>query len=255
MRIPKFFIALLSAALAGSLARAETVFIDTFANNDVRSADSQRNFWTVIQPPDNTHSQASEKNGRLSLLASTRSYTSVSLAGAKTAAFGFFTRPLTITVDDIQLEAQALPENEARFRISLASATTTGELADNVITLRVRSGLLLMGYRSDGFELSSPPETLAGQRVNSVAVMPLKGVPTRISLTLGPAQREGFVRYEITAIDNGETLRSNGVIPLTLQQWGGEDAASLVLDARRDSDATIPDSHAKFSAGQVSVTR
>jgi len=251
----KCLTALLPAWLLVCTAGAAVVFSDDFAAGNLRSAGSLPDFWTVLQPPDNLESGATKKDGRLHLVAANHAFTSVALASPRTETFGFFARPLTVTLDDILLGFKNLPENEARFRISLSSARTTAELSGAVITLRVRSGLLLMGYRVDGYKLSSPPETLSGQGVNSVVVMPLKGVPSKISLTLGPGVRDGVVRYEITVVDHGVRAENDGVIPLAIAQWGGADAAALIVDARRDSASAAPDSFAELSVGRITVTR
>ena len=245
----------LAALLFPGVVSAEVIFSDTFEGSDIRHAGTVPNFWTVTQSPDSSKSGASKEKGRLLLLAANRPYAYVSLASPKMEKFGFFSHPLTITLDEIQLEAKGIPEGEARFKVSVASAQTTAEQAEDVISLRIRSGLLLMGYRIDGFNLSSPPETLAGEHVNSVAVIPLKGVPKKVSLTLGPSPRDGFVKYEIIVLDDGIPVSRSGSIPLTIVQWGGNDEASLIIDARRDSDSSLPGTQTEFSLGQITVAR
>jgi hypothetical protein len=245
----------LVALLASSVASAEVVFSDTFDGRDIRRAGAIPNFWSVISSPDEQTSVASKDQGKLHLLATNQAYANVALVSPVLDKLGFFSRPVTIALDDVKLESQGIPEGEARFKISLASSPTTAEKAGSVISIRIRSGLLLMGYRMDGFNLSSPPETLAGDHVNSVAVMPLKGVPTKLSLTLGPSPREGFIRYEIVALNDGLPVSRSGTIPLTISQWGGVNSAALIIDARRDSETSLPDSQTNLSVGEITATR
>ena len=247
---------LVALLLPGLASASENIFSDSFDGNDVRDAGAIPGFWTVIQSPDDQKSEASKRKGRLQLLAADQAYASVSVISQKTDKFGFFARPITITLDDIQLEAKGIPEGEARFKLSVASAQVAAEKAENVISIRIRSGLLLLGYRIDGFNLLSPPETLSGQRINPVAAIPLKGVPTKVSLTLGPAPKDGFIRYEIFVLEDGNpAVTRSGSIPLTIGQWGGSDDASIVIAARRDSATSLTETQTEFSVGQITVTR
>lgn len=255
---PRISAALLLAclvSLAPSAARAETVFIDPFDDGDVRAADAQPYFWSVLQPGENRDSEASEEKGRLRLRAATGANTYVAIVSPALDTFGFFQRPVTVTLEDIALEAKGIPESDARFKLSLASTQERAEQAGDVISLRIRPGLLMFGYRIDGFDTPSPPETLSGSSVNSVVHQPLAGTPSRISLTLGPSPRAGHIRYEIRAEGNGVSFTRAGQLALTLSQWGGADAASLVIDARRDSTASLSGTHTDFSIGQITVTR
>lgn len=245
----------LSSLLLSVAQGAEPVLLEKFEGATMRSIGLPPDYWAVQHLPEGHLNTAQQGRGRLQIFAEDRAYAHVSLSSPKTRQFGFFFKPLTITLDDIQLRAEGIPEGEARFKLSLAASRTTAELAPSVICLRVRSGLLLMGYRVDGFNLASPPETLAGDRVNSVAVMPLKGVPTQVSLTLGPSTRDGLVRYEITARDDGELVTRSGNLALSLSQWGDADESSIIIDVRRDSATAQPGTHAEFSTGQIMVTR
>lgn len=247
-------LSLASMLLATTLA-AQPVLVEKFEGTAMRPIDAAGGYWSVKSSPRDSLNSALQGKGRLQILAEDHAYAHVSLTSPKTDKFGFFARPITVTLEDIHLRAAGIPEGEARFKLSLASARTTAELAPSVVCLRVRSGLLLMGYRADGFNLASPPETLAGDRINSVAVMPLKGVPSKVELTLGPASRDGYIRYEIVARDDDTLVTRSGTIALTLDQWGGANEAALVLDVRRDSESSLPGTYTEFSAGQLTLSR
>lgn len=245
----------LVAVLTPCIADADSAFSNTFEKSDPRIADGVLNFWTVQQYPDVQNAEAFTENSRLNLVAANQPFARVSLVSPTMEKFGFFARPVTVTLYNVQLEAKGVPDNEARFKISLTSSPVTAEQAQVVISLRVRAGLLLFGYRTEGFSMKDPPETLSGKQTKSVAAIPVKGVPTKVSLTLGPSSREGFVRYEIFALSDGAPVTGSGSLPLTISQWGGTDAASLVVDVRRDSQTSIYGSHAKLSVEEITVTR
>lgn len=248
--------ALLIALLAPSARLAgETVLVDNFADGNVLSADTFPNFWTIVLPAGNPDSQAVEDHGSLRLRAATWPHTYAGLVSLAMDDFGFFKRPLTVTLEDIQLEARGIPDGDARFKLSLTSAQDRAEKSDDAISIRIRKGLLLLGYRVDGFDANTSPENLSGQQANSVLVQELDGIPTRLSLTLGPSQNPGVIRYELRVEGTGAAVNRSGLIPLTLGQWGGVDAASLVIDARRDSPAAQAGSHTDFIIGRITVTR
>lgn len=245
---------LASLALPARLS-AETVLIDNFADGNVLSADTFPNFWALALPPGNPDSYASEDAGMLRLHAATWPHTYAGLVSLTMDDFGFFKRPLTVTLEDIKLEARGIPDGDARFKVSLTSSPDRAEKSDDAISIRIRKGLLLLGYRVDGFDSTTSPENLSGQRANSVLVQELDGTPTKLSLTLGPSQNPGVIRYEIRVEGAGATVNRSGLIPLTLAQWGGLDAASLVIDARRDSPTAQAGSHTDFAVGRITVTR
>lgn len=236
-------------------AAAETVLVDNFADGNVRHADTFPNFWTVALPAGNPDSEAVEDSGALRLSAATWPHTYAGLVSPVMQDFGFFTRPLTVTLEDIGLRARGIADGDARFKISLVSAEDRAEKADDAISLRIRSGLLLLGYRVDGFDANTSPENLSGQRANSVLVQEITSTPTKLSLTLGPSQNPGVIRYEVRAEGPGLNLTRSGLIPLTVGQWGGLDAAALVIDARRDNPAALAGSHTDFTVGKLTVTR
>lgn len=252
---PKFVMVGIVAVLCSCIASADSAFSNTFEKSDPRIADGVLNFWTIQQYPDVQNTEAFTENNRLYLVASNQPFARVSLVSPTMEKFGFFARPVTVTLYNIQLEAKGVPEGEARFKVSLASSPVTAEQAQVVISLRVRAGLLLFGYRTEGFSMKEPPETLSGKQTKSVAAIPVKGVPAKIALTLGPSSREGFVRYEIYALGDGAPVTGSGSIPLTKAQWGGSDAASVIVDVRRDSQTDIYGSQAKLSLEEITVTR
>lgn len=252
--LPVIF-ALLSLTLAPLSTRAETVFLDTFDDGDPGLADSQPGFWTLLRQDGNLDSIATEAGGSLHLRAATWPNSYVSLVSQSLEDFGFFTRPVTVTLEDIALDAKGIAPAEARFKLSLSSAPDRAEKAEDVISLRVRPGLLLLGYRADGFDLGAAPETLSGGKSNSVLVQELPAMPTRISLTLGPAQKADHVRYEISAEGNGVSMTRSGVFPLSLAEWGRSDSAALGIDARRDSTSARAGTHTELSLGKITVTR
>ncbi len=248
-------LSLLALPLLAPLARAETVFVDSFDDGDPALADSQPGFWTVLRPDGNNDSTITEAGGTLRLRASTWPNTYVALVSQALEDFGFFTRPITVTIEDIALEAKGIEPGDARFKLSLSSTPDRAERAEDVISLRVRPGLLLLGYRVDGFDLGSAPETLSGKKVNSVLVQELPAVPKRISLTLGPAQTPGFVRFDLSAEGNGVSINRSGAFPLSLAEWGRSDSAAISIDARRDNTAARAGTHTELSLGKITVAR
>ena len=236
-------------------AAAEPVFTDSFADGDVQTVAPRGRFWTVALPATNPDSTARERDGRLELRASSWANTYASLVSPVSADFGFFAKPVTVTLDDIALKAAGIPVNDARFKLSFTSTADRAEKAPDAISLRLRNGLLLFGYRIDGYNADTSPENLSGQRANAVLAEPLAGLPAKLTLTLGPSSTPGSVHYEIRAEGNGVVFSRSGSFPLTLAQWGGADTAALVIDARRDNGTAAPDTYAELSLGQLTVTR
>lgn len=248
-------LALLALPLLALPVRAENVFVDSFDDGDPSLADSQPGFWTVLRQDGNNDSTVTEAGGSLRLRAATWPNTYVALVSQALEDFGFFTRPVTVTLEDITLDAKGIEPGEARFKLSLSSKPERAERAEDVISLRVRPGLLLLGYRVDGFDLGSGPETLSGKKGNSVLVQELSAMPKRISLTLGPAQTPGSVRFDISADGNGVSVNRSGVFPLSLAEWGRSDSAAISIDARRDSTTAKAGTHTELSVGKITVTR
>ena len=246
---------LLSAATILPATGTAQVFTDSFADGDVQTVAPRGRFWTVVAPLTNPDSSAREQDGRLQLRASSWANTYASIVSPASADFGFFTQPVTVTLDDITLKAAGIPVNDARFKLSFTSTADRAEKAPDAISLRLRNGLLLFGYRIDGYNADTSPENLSGQHANAVLAEPLTGLPSKISLTLGPSPSPGFVHYEIRAEGNGVSFSRSGSFPLTLAQWGGADTAALVIDARRDNGTAAPDTYAELSLGQITVTR
>jgi hypothetical protein len=245
----------LGVFLSPCIASADSDFSNTFEKSDVRIADSVPNFWTVLQFPDVQNAEAFTENGRLNLVAANQPFARLSMVSPAIKKFGFFAKPVTVTLHNVKLEAKGMPENEARFKVSLASSPVAAEQAPTVISMRIRSGLLLLGYRIEGFNMKDPVETLSGQKANPVAAIPLKGVPTKVSLTLGPSARDGFIRYEVSALVDGLPVNGAGSIPLTMKQWGGSDTSSLIVDVRRDNATSSYGSEAKLSIEEITATR
>lgn len=234
---------------------AEPVFTDTFSDGDPVKADARGLFWTVHKPDANPRSAAFETDGRLVLAAADWANTYVSLVSPVREEFGFFARSVTVTLDDLALKADGIPANDARCKLSFVSSPDRAEKASDAISLRLRPGLLLFGCRIDGFEPGNSPENLSGQREGSLVAEPIEGLPSKLSLTLGPSATPGHVRFEIHAEGNGVSVSRTGSFPLTKEQWGLHDAAAVVVDVRRDHPSAIPGSGAEFSVKQLTVTR
>lgn len=248
---------LLFTALAccAPAAWAQPVFSDSFEDGDPRLADSQPEFWSIVQQDGNLDSHATEQGGVLRLRAATWANSHIALISQPLEDFGFFTKTVTVTLEGIALEAKGIAANEARFELSVAATPDRSEKAADVISLRLRPGLLLFGYRVDGFDLGSGPETLAGQHVNSIILQEIPAMPTKLSLTLGPAQRPGHVRFEIAAEGNGVSVLRTGVLALSLANWGNNDSASISIQARRDSGAAGAGTYTELSVGKITVSR
>ncbi len=242
-------------ALFAPLHAAEPVFTDTFADGDITKADARGRFWSVHKPEANPHSSALEHNGRLVLTAANWSHTYVSLVSPAREDFGFFARPITFTLDDLALKADGIPAADARCKLSVTSTPDRAEKSPDAISVRLRAGLLLLGYRIDGFEPDNSPENLSGQRAGSLVAEPLTGTPSKLTLTLGPSTTPGHIRFEIRAEGNGVSFSRTGSFPLTREQWGQLDAASVVIDVRRDHPAELSGTQAELSVGQLSITR
>jgi hypothetical protein len=253
--LPLFSTCLLTTLLAVGSVHAGPVFSDPFDGTDVQKSGTVAKFWSVLLPGDNSSSFATKSKGNLVLHAANWANTYVSLASPVTGDFGFFTHPVTFALDDITLAAGGIPATDARFKLSLAATSERAEKAANAISLRIRSGLLLFGYRLNGFAPDNSPENLSGLRANSLVAEPLSGTPSKLSLTLGPADTAGFIRFEIRAEGNGIAFTRSGTFPLTREQWGGTDAAALVIDSRRDHPTELSDTFTELTVGQLTVTR
>lgn len=247
--------ALAALCLALPAAPAATVFLDRFDDGDPRLADSRPDFWTVLQPDANLDSSVTEHEGALRLRAATWANTYVGLVSPALEDFGFFARPVTVALEGLSLEAKGIDPGEARFKFSLSAQSERAERAEDVISLRLRPGLLLLGYRLNGFELGAAPETLSGRRANSVLVQELSALPSRITLTLGPAQTPGHVRYDLAAEGEGVSVRRSGTLAVSLADWGGADAAALAIDTRRDSTTAGAGTYAELTVRRVTVSR
>lgn len=234
---------------------AETVFTDTFSDGDPVKADARGRFWTVHKPEANPHSGALEANGSLVLTAADWANTYVSLASPVREDFGFFARPITVTLDDLALKAAGIPANDARCKLSFVSTPERAEKANDAVSLRLRDGLILLGYRIDGFGPDNSPENLSGQQAGSLVAEPLSGIPSKLSLTLGPSSTPGLIRFEIHAEGNGVSFSRAGSFPLTREQWGRLDASAVVVDVRRDHPAELSGTQAELAVGQLTVTR
>lgn len=251
----RFAFAAFLLSLAPAVSRAaEPVFLDSFDGRDVTRVASHGRFWTVVQPDSNPDSEVANRDGQLHLRAANWAHTYAGVVSPALPEFGFFARPITVSLDDLLLKADGIADSDARFKLSFAATSERAERAADAISLRIRPGLLLFGYRVDGFEPGNSPENLSGQKTKSVVAEPLAGVPTKLSLTLGPGSAPGTVRFEIRASGNGADFTRVGTFPLTPDQWG-KDAAALVIDVRRDDPATSPGTGAELSVGQITVTR
>ncbi len=246
--------ALLIALVAHSGVRAETVFTDTFDGRDVTTAGSRTRFWTPVLPENNPDSEVRKEDGRLILRAGNWAHTYAAVVSPTESVFGFFTKPVTFTLTDLVLEADGIPLSDARFKLSVASSAERAEKAGDAISLRIRSGLLLFGYRINHFEEGNSPENLSGLTPKSLVAEPIEGLPTTLSLTLGPASIPGFIRFEIRAEGPGIAFSRVGTFALTPEQWGGN-AASVIIDVRRDHGNAQPGTYAELSVGQLTVTR
>lgn len=235
--------------------RAEPVFTDTFADGDVAKAGARGPFWAVLKPGANSASNVIERDGSVVLTACDWAHTYVSLVSPAREDFGFFARPITVTLDGLVLKAEGIPATDARCKLSFTSTPDRAEKAPDAISLRLRSGLLLFGYRTDGFEPDSSPENLSGQRSGSVVAEPLTGMPSKLTLTLGPSATAGHIHFEIRAEGNGVSFSRTGSFPLTREQWGLLDAAAVVIDVRRDQPEAGSGSSAELSVEQLTVTR
>lgn len=246
---------LLLAALHASPARAAdtVVFTDSFDNATVANSSAVPGFWLSEVTADPNASFIEEGDWQLRMRAANWQNTCAALLGPVSQDFGFFNRAVTISLNQIALRAEGIPEKDGRFRLSIVNARRRAEQASAAITIRYRPGLLLMGYHVADGGKKGPSESQSGGKPTATVFAELEGAPANLSLTLGPANGSS-IPYRLFAQGQGLNLYRVGTIELSLEDWGGKDEAALVIEARRDSPGGAG-SFAELQLGSVTVTR
>lgn len=233
---------------------AETVvFSDSFDNASVLDSSAIPAFWMQEIASDPNASFIEEGDWQLRMRAANWQNTCAAILGPVSEDFGFFRRAVTISLNQIALRAEGIPENDARFRVSIVNSRRRAEQASAAITLRYRQGLLLMGYHVADGGRKGPSENQSGGKPNSTVFAELDGAPANISLTLGPANGSS-IPFRLFAQGEGVNLYRVGQIELPLAEWGGKDEAAIVIEARRDSPGAAG-SFAELHLGSVTATR
>ncbi len=250
------FSAGLLATVASIDCSAQLLVRDNFDNGIVTDVSTMRNFWHVSVLDGNTASSADEFSGKLSLRAVDWSNSSVSLTSSVLMDMGFFERPITITLEGIDLQADGIKPEEARLRLSLTPTGGRVVEAADAISLRYRPGVLLLGCRINGAGRKLPVESLSGVAAPSIMYAPLpEGKLEQLSLTIGPGDTPGMLRYQVVAKGDNIDFEQRGTFNMSLAQWGGVNGASLTVEVRRDAPASVNGTAAILNLKSLTVTR
>ena len=196
-----------------------------------------------------------ENNGSLTLFATNASYTFAGLNTALDERLNFFARPITITVEDMVLDSKGIPDNEAVFRVSLNSSELRQNMAAQSLSIRFVPGAAMLGFKTGPVDKLAA-EDVSGSQRGATAFARFDGRATGFRLSLDPHAKPGSITYTLTIRTSGaqgEITRS-GVTDLRAGDWATGGPSALVLEARRNHAAAIPDTYMSASLGRLTVT-
>lgn len=244
----------LSLAVAQDQRPSAIVFEDDFANGRITDSATVPGLWKIQTQPQSDNG-VFERDGRLILLAAGRPYTYACLNTAVTPQLNFFSRPLTIDVDDFRLEGEGVPVNEVVFRLSLNPSEMRQNNAPHSLTVRITPTLALLGFKVDQIG-GVDAENMHGRERRSVVYQRYDGRLTGFSLALSPLPQPGVVSYVLTLRTDGAqpVIERSGQIVIDAPDWIRAGRTALVLESRRNSAETNPDSYVVASLGNLRVT-
>ena len=234
-------------------ARAEIVIDDRFDDNDPSGPRSDPRFWKLQAITGDNG--VFENNGFLTLFATTSPYTFAGINSSLDERLNFFTRAVTIGVEELVLDHKNVPDAESVFRISLNATEMRQNMSPQSVSLRFVPGIAIFGFKTGHVEKMSA-EDLHGVTKGSVIYERFAGKVTGFSLTLDPFAAPGYITATLVINTDGDRPVISRTARLDLRQtdWSSGGSAALVMEARRNTGSTAEDSYMSASLGRINVT-
>lgn len=196
-----------------------------------------------------------ENGGNLTLFATTQSYTFAGLNTALDERLNFFVRPLTLTIEDMVLESKGIPANEAVFRVSLNSTELRQNMSPQSLSIRFVPGAAMLGFKTGPIDKLAA-EDVAGSQRGAACFVRFDGKPVGFRLSLDPHASPGHIRYSLTIHTDGSQplITRSGLLDLRAADWNADGRSALVLEARRNTAASAPDTYMSATLGRLTVT-
>lgn len=256
MQSPKLLRVLTAALLAGLCtltAGASIVVDDRFDNGDPTGSPEYPGFWKLQAITGDNG--VFENAGYLTLFAVKNPYTFAGLNTQLDDRLDFFTRAVTITVDDVLLEHKGIPDNEAVFRVSINSTELRQNMSPQSVSIRFVPGLALFGYKTNHVDLMAA-EDLMGITPGSAIFERFDGQLLGFSLTLDPYVEPGVIMATLILRTNGRqtNITRTARLNLSATDWSSGGKSSLHIEARRNHATLAEDSYMSASVGRVTIT-
>ncbi|MBC8011140.1 MAG: hypothetical protein H7067_13710 [Burkholderiales bacterium] len=234
-------------------ASADLVIDDRFDDNDPTGSPGDPGFWKLQAITGDNG--VFENAGYLTLFATKHAYTFAGLNTALDPRLDFFTRAVTIAVEELTLEAKDVPPNEAVFRLSLNSTELRQNMSPQSVSIRFVPGIAILGYKTAHVEKMSA-EDLTGISKGSVIFERFEGRPTGFSLTLDPFASPGQITVTLVIQTDGPLPVITRTARLDLRQsdWIAGGRAALVMEARRNNGIVADDSYMSATLGRLTIT-
>ena len=235
------FVAIRTAYKPVSATGTNRVFTDRFKNASVSNSDSTTGFWTQRNTGGGSVTEAS--GSPLRLTASGAGFPHAQVASGVRSEFNFFTAPLRLTADGIDLQSSSNSHGKSILRFVLSSQSPgTGNdseyTAEDVLSLRLQGDQrITLGYKLDQTNTNSEFSNLL---LNTTVSGPVR----RFVMTFSPLAYSLSVEHE-TSLTDGTRTTSNfsGTLNIPLSQWkllsagAATGASSLILQSQLN-DAT-----------------
>lgn len=246
---------LLPALLACSVtsASAEIIIDDHFDNQNPVGTQTAPAFWKLQAITGDNG--VFENNGYLTLFATTHPYTFAGINSALDPRLDFFDHPVTIAGENLVLEAKDVPGPEAVFRISINSTERRQNMSPQSVSLRFVPGLALFGFKTKNVDKVAA-EDLTGENRASVIFERFDGTATGFSLRLDPLAVPGFITATLVIQTNGSrpVITHTARLNLRRSDWESGGPSAVVMEARRNTGTTAPDSYMSASIDRLTVT-
>lgn len=196
-----------------------------------------------------------ENGGALTLFATSQAYTFAGLNTALDERLNFFARPITITVEDMVLDAKGIPDNEAVFRVSLNSSELRQNMSPQSLSIRFVPGAAMLGYKTGPVDKLAAEDVTGTQR-GAVCFIRFDGRATGFRLALDPLANPGSIGYTLTVLTDGSqrSITRSGTMGLRAADWDGDGRSALVLEARRNHGVAKTDTYMSATLGRLTVT-
>ena len=196
-----------------------------------------------------------ENGGALTLFATTQPFTFAGLNTALDPRLNFFVRPLTITVEEMLLEAKGIPDHEAVFRLSLNSSEKRQNMSPQSLSIRFVPGAFMMGFKTGPVDKLAAEDVRGAER-GAACFARFDGRAIAFRLSLDPHATPGSITYTLTVRTNGPepVITRRGTLDLRASDWSGDGRSALVMEARRNHGENLPDTYMSATLGRITVT-